>query len=216
VTMSVVSLVRSLSAIDPSKTWLVVGKGPSCDYISRVDERDYHVLTLNHACRVIKPTVAHFVDIESFLACGDALAQNLTYTCLPWRPHVGHHPGKTLLEHCGLFGEEGRSSALAWLHAKQKLVSYNATTASAQKPAPALPIIRLRHFGAVAAFNILAMAGVQTVHSIGIDGGTGYAAAFDMRDHLANGRKSFDAQTAEIRHTVRVHKIAWTQLGRDV
>lgn len=208
-----VRFVKDLSTLVP-RPWLIVGKGPSVDFITRVDPAEYHVLTLNHACRVISPTIAHFVDLEAFLECSEALADHETPTCLPYHPHVACKPSeKTLVQYCGLFGEPGKSIPLAWLLAKDKLLSYNATTASKLRSSSSLPTVRLRHFGAVGAFNLLAQAGVSVIHSIGVDGGTGYAEAFDAKDKLANGRKSFDAQLPEIEKTVKAHKIAWTKLS---
>lgn len=211
---SAVSHVRELTAADP-RPWLVVGKGPTSDAVADVDPAAYHVLTLNHACRLVPaPALAHFVDVEAFLECGDRLAQGLTPTALPWHPHVGHKPSPLPLPgFCGLFGERGRSVALAWLLGKDRLLSYNASTAGGLPRNVRLPDVRLRFFGAVAAFNVLAAAGVREVASLGVDGGTGYGSAFDHKDRLANGRTSFDAQTNEIRHTVKACRMRWTRLG---
>lgn len=205
----VVSYVRELT----HKPWLIVGKGPTVDRVTEIDTSLYHCLTLNHACAVVVPDVAHFVDLEAMQDCMAALLRDecraATRLCVPWHPHVKCSPTKKTLEQCKL--EEPILTAYA---GADRLLSYNATTAGKLKAAPFLPVVRLRYFSAVAAFNILAMAGVHEVFSIGVDGGVGYGRVFDTKDRLANGRKSFDDQTREILETCRRFKIHWIGLGR--
>lgn len=201
------------------RPWLILGKGPTSDQFVSIDETQYHVLTLNHACRLPKTiALAHFVDIEAFHECGSKLAQDEVATCLPWYPHAGSAAGKrTLVQYCGLFKDEFPSSlqALGWLCAKEKLFSYNASTASAKVHIPNqnLPSIRLRFFSAVGAFNVLAAAGLKTIHTLGVDGGTGYGRSFDTKDRLANGRASFDDQTSQLLDTCRRHQVQWVKLS---
>lgn len=197
---SVVDHVRELTRATPRR-WLVVGKGPTADYICRVDTTRYHVLTLNHACRVVRPAVAHFVDAEAVEDCLPHLRQGLFAVAAPWHPHRHHKAHADTLAQYPWAGEFG-----------DLLLSYNATTANTLPRNPALPVIRLRYFSAVAAFNILVAAGVRSVHSIGVDGGTGYAEAFDKRTRLANGRSSFDVQFGEINQTLKKNKVHWHRL----
>lgn len=205
-TFNVVKFVRDAQNLDP-KPWLIVGKGPSSDFISRVYPADYHVFTLNHACKIIQPTIAHFVDIEAFMACLEHLCVTKVPYCLPWYPHVESKPTPVTLNTLGDAARMYNGKPLG------PLLSYNATTAGKLKPHPSLPAIRLRFFSAVAAFNILATAGIKRITSIGVDGGRGYAEAFDTKDCLANGRDSFDAQTPEIQKTVSVNGIQWVKLN---
>lgn len=198
------------------KPWLVLGKGPTAGLLRLVDVSEYHVLTLNHACKITHPTLAHFVDMEAFRDCGDLLAEKLIPTCLPWYPHENNKAGSVcLLRHCGLFGEPGKSQALAWLAGKEFLYSYNATTAGPRNgpPHPKLPVVRLKYFSAVGAFNLLGAGGVREVHTLGVDGGTEYAPAFDPKTRLANGRPDFDVQFGELMQAVRRWKITWTKLA---
>lgn len=200
----------------PGKPWLIVGKGPTAVKLLEIDTSRYHVLTLNHACvpallSCMRPALAHFVDIEAFDDCGDMLADFDIPTCLPWYPHSHCSPSPMPLKMMmDLFGKTG-SAPLAWLCGRDRLYSYNAST-SKSPPNPKLHRIRLRHFGAVGAFNLLAVAGVKMIDSIGVDGGTEYAPAFDPKDKLANTRTSFDSQFPEIEHTVKKHGIAWRKL----
>lgn len=211
---SAVEYIRSKT----ERPWLVLGKGPTSDLFDTIDAAKYHILTLNHACRVPKQiALAHFVDIEAFHECGDALAQAETAVCLPWYPHAASAAGrKTLMEYVTLLPptEPNKYQALGWLLAKDLLVSYNASTATAavHKPHPKLPRIKLRFFSAVGAFNLLAAAGVKTIHSLGVDGGTGYGKQFDAKDRLANGRSTFDDQTSQLLDTCRRNRIQWHKL----
>lgn len=195
---SVITHIHNHTAAHP-RPWLIVGKGPTAARIFEVDVAKYHVLTLNHACLLVYPTLAHFVDIEAYRDCDKKLAEMTKATvCLPWHPHVRHKAAKPDLGDYGI--------------PTRRLVSYNATTAGKLPRMPGLPTIRLHYFSSVAAFNILGYAGIREVHSLGVDGGTEYAEMFDAKDKLANGRQSFDKQFGEIAFAVKRHKIKWTKL----
>lgn len=197
--------------------WLIVGKGPTSDRIDEIDTSKYHVLTLNHACRIVEPTIAHFVDIEACHNCYDVLFDrtetNGIRLVLPWHPHRDNKPGKeTLLTEItktkrgGMFWEARRYAEL------ERLYSYNATTAGSLSKGHGLRTVNLRFFSAVSAFGLLALAGIRTVYSVGVDGGTEYGSRFDVKDKLSNGRKSFDDQMPEIAKIVRKYKMTWLQL----
>lgn len=194
---SAVDHVRELTAATP-RPWLVVGKGPTADYICRVDADRYHVLTLNHACLLVPPAVAHFVDAEALESCRHQLLRLGCHVALPWHPHRKYRPHADTLADYPWAGEFG-----------PRLLAYNATTAGRLPRHPALPMLRLRYFSAVAAFNVLIAAGVRNICSIGVDGGTGYAEAFDKKTRLANGQKTFDVQFAEISTAVKRNRVHW-------
>jgi hypothetical protein len=181
--------------------WLVLGKGPTSDRYAGLGDHPYHVLTLNHACRV--PGVvalAHFTDWGTFAQCAAELADRRVTACLPWRPHVNYKAGERTLPELA-----------ADLPSCPPLVSYNATTSGLPKER-GLNTVRLRFFSSVAAFNLLGQAGIRQVASLGVDGGTGYGRAFDASKILANGRRSFDDQEAEIRRACREFKMKWRRL----
>ncbi len=195
---SVVSHCHTVTAARP-RPWLVLGKGPSAARLADFDPSAYHVLSLNHACRLTPPAVAHFADLEAYYACEDHLAAlDECVACLPWHPHVKCKPGKADLSDYELPASH--------------TVTYNATTARKLPRYPGVHTVGLRFFSATAAFSILGLAGVRTVFSLGVDGGTEYAPCFDAKDRLANGRTSFDDQFKDINATVRHHKMAWTKL----
>jgi len=198
---SVTNVVSLFNGV-PSRGWLVVGKGPTSDRFNELDTDKYRIITLNHACRITLPHIMHFVDIEAFEDNLERINQLNCFVCLPWYPHVRFRAGdKTVLDY-------PKVAALG-----PRLISYNATTAGKRPKKLSLPTIRLRYFSAVGVFNILAAAGVRNIYSIGVDGGTGYGVAFDPATKLANGHKSFDAQTKELEATVRRVKGKWIKLG---
>lgn len=209
---SVVEYVHRITELDP-RPWLIVGKGPTCIKLPE-DRSAYHVLTLNHACTVAPDfAIAHFVDIEAVYACEAFLKKRLEdqkgFLCMPWWPHqdfrpgannIGDNPGKNMPL---MFG------AVVAYRQKKRLLSYNASTAFRKPRGPELPYVELRKFGSVAAFNILAMAGVRRIDSFGIDGGTGYSPQFDSKDCLSNGQQSFDAQWPLIDDTLKSYRITY-------
>lgn len=200
---SALDYVRDLTLAAPKKPWLVVGKGPTTDYICRVDLDAYHVLSLNHACLLVTPHLAHFVDMEAYDACRERLRElKPVHCCLPWHPHLGCRPTPATLADLVF---EAETYGPLW--------SYNASTGHKFLKHPKFPFVHLRFFSAVGAFSLLALAGVKTVHSIGVDGGKGYGESFDRKDRLANGRQSFDVQTPEIVKTCKTWRMAWTPLS---
>jgi hypothetical protein len=57
-------------------------------------------------------------------------------------------------------------------------------------------------------------AGIKLIHSLGVDGGTGYSAWFDATDKLANGRTTFDDQFPEIQRLLAKRPgVVWKRLG---
>lgn len=201
----------------PQKPWLILGKGPSLDYICRHDLAAYNTFSLNHACMVgHRPTIAHFTDWEAYVECSEFLANNNVATCLPWYPHVDMRPGKLpLFAYCAAKGAPfvGKYPFVRWLMAKDLLLTYNSSLAHNLPRNPRVPVIRVRYFSAVAAFNILAAAGVKEIFTLGVDGGTGYAEGLDSKHKLANGRNSFDVQFQEIKKTCRKYNIRHVKLG---
>ena len=202
-----VEKIRELSR--DQRPWLLVGKGPSLDRRAEFDLVDYHVLTLNHSCRVIRPTLAHFTDLEAAMECICDLDDQNAPMILPWHPHVGFRPSPNSIGDY-VRNDSGRRGGLGRMYSRNLLYSYNSTRA--RNKVDWLPIVHVRFFSAVAGLNLLAMAGVREIRSIGVDGGTGYAKELDAKDCLANGRDSFDAQFTEMRKTVAKYKLNYQRL----
>lgn len=194
--------------------WLVLGKGPSAAKCAQLDLSCYSVFALNNAWRIHPETkIVHFSDLEAFATEGDDLCRDSDITvCMPWFPHVNCKPTRhNLVElatraHC--------RPAITWLIAKERMLSYNSTIACNLPGNKRLEQVRIRFFSAEAAFQIIlrALEREQTIYSLGVDGGSNYAAQFDKKTLLVNGRASFDAQFPEIEKTLRRRGATWVKL----
>jgi hypothetical protein len=176
------------------KPWLILGKGPSFSKRSRFDLSDYHTMSLNHAVREQPVDVAHMIDFDVVDACGDAIPRNARVLVLPWVPHRDNRPGAENLEQL-----VQRHPTLRHLDQENRLLWYHLCTAG--RPEGSIPVIGVRFFSAEAALNLLASAGVRTIRSLGVDGGTHYSEEFDdlkNKTLLVNRRKSFNEQFGEI------------------
>lgn len=199
------------------KPWLILGKGPSLDLRVHFDLDAYNTFSINHACKIHAGTVAHFMDVEALLDCRDDLFNTdsvaLPYVpnvVLPWVPHANMGPGHYNLDE---LMPQHQYGVLRCFAARGQLWSYNSTRVPQSRYCPCLSEVRVRYFSAVAAFNLLALAGVKKVYTLGIDGGKKYATGFNRKDCLANGQKSFDVQFKEIDATLKRHRMEWTNLA---
>lgn len=171
-------------------TWVLAGKGPS--FATRPAAIPYPVLGLNHVCLKVPCALAHFTDLGAFLDCHNELCEGQAAVVLPWHPHVNNKPGKKNLEQLiGVYG------GLEDLFMMKRLYTYNSTLARHRKDG--LPTHRTRYFSAVVGLDILAAHGIETVLTLGIDGGADYSPEFDRATLLSNGRSSFDVQFGEMR-----------------
>ncbi len=214
---SAVDFIRDATRVSP-RPWMVLGKGPTSDYICRIDLSEYHILSLNHACKIVVPTIAHFVDVEAYNDCTARLFAIPSVICMPWRPHWHNRPQCGNLFDLGLTPTPAMSFGGKQLLRKREgegaFLGYNASSAGKQKPSDRLPHVELRYFSAVGAVNLLAKAGVKEIHTLGVDGGIGYGDAFDKKDCLSNGQASFDIGIREIVRTVQKNKMRWLKLGQ--
>lgn len=179
------------------RPWLILGKGPSFSKRNDFDLSSFLTLSLNHCVREQPVKLAHIIDLDVVHHLGEALERNAEYLVMPWRPHVHNRPGT-----CDL-GELSLSNAtLRSLNERGRLLWYNLSSSKAREGSP---IVKARYFSAEAALNMLALAGVRTVRSLGIDGGSSYSSAFhDLKDKtlLVNSRTSFNEQFQEFAKTI--------------
>lgn len=194
---------------DPKRPWLIVGKGPSFDRISKVLLASYTLIGINHVCTKVGVAVNLFTDVEAAVDCKAALGGNPVPVIMPWHPHVQMKPSpEDLLVLCG------KNQVLMGVYRRNLLFSFNSSTAHKLRSNPALPLVRARYFSGVAVVSLLLSAGVKRFFSIGLDGGTKYGKAFDPKDRLANKRKSFDIQFAEIRRLLKLYNARHVPLLR--
>lgn len=187
--------------IDPDKTWLILGKGPSFSKRGQYDLSRFNTLSLNHVVREQPVMVAHMIDYEVVDACGEALEKNAEVLVMPWVPHVNGARGtrnlSELLEENAILQRMERGQRLLWYNLSAPWYDAQAKE-RAHKGSPVVPV---RFFSAEAALNLLTQSGAQRVRTLGVDGGTTYSATFDdLKDKtlLAGEHRSFDKQFREI------------------
>lgn len=194
--------------VDKSRPWLVLGKGPSFSKRGQFDLGLYYTLSLNHAVRELPVTVAHMIDYDVVTACGESILINSQYLVLPWFPHFGNRPGRRNLEELAR-----TNSVLRELNEQGRLLWYNHS--QARESLGDSPVVRVRFFSADAALNLLVLAGVHQIRSLGVDGGATYSMEFDdLKDKtlLANRRTSFDRQFEEIARAIATTGIDYAPL----
>lgn len=189
--------------LDKTKPWLIIGKGPSFVERSLHDLEKYNVLGLNEVCQIVKCQIGHFIDVE-------VLSHNFIENCeaivSPVRPHKNCKVSNRFLTSYYFipYHEE--------LNALNKLYCYNCTTYKGAHFTDFGPVVKVRYFSVEAAFRLLAMSDVKKIYTLGIDGGTIYATAFQHLKPLRNGRKSFTEQFEELEAIVAKFDIDWKEL----
>lgn len=186
----------------PGKPWLLLGKGPTLEKLGTIDTSRYNVIGLNHVGRDHAVDVGHVIDASVIDDCGHALLRNCRFLVMPRHPHVNCSATSTPLED---FVEE--SPVLRRFEEEGRLVWYNLSTS---RPVGDSPVVEATFFSAEAALRILGTMGVDTVRTLGVDGGRGYSHRFadlERRTMFANGRQSFDEQTAELDRIAEEHGI---------
>jgi hypothetical protein len=183
------------------RPWLILGKGPTFRKFRPEHSEAFGILALNHVVREAKCDVALMMDLDVFEACADKVMTNAKVLMMPWRPHIDFRPGERtlldLLEHHPLLRE---------LADENRLVVFNAQTASEFESFPGEPTTPIKFFSAEAALNVLVSNGARNVRTLGIDGGSSYGTTFsDLNDVtlLANGRENFDRQFAMFAEVLR-------------
>lgn len=188
------------------RTWLVCGKGPSFERHKEIPDLDakYATIGLNHACRARHMMVAHMIDANVLDELPD-LEHQAAYLLLPWQPHVQFKATTKTLQD---FVNE--RADLRSFDSRGRLLWYNCSTGEA--PRAGSPRVPVALFSAEAAVRILAMAGVKTIRTLGIDGGNKYASSFKDITPFRGGHTTFDGQNKYIQATVDKFKLDYRPL----
>ncbi|MFN2499545.1 MAG: hypothetical protein ABR557_10700 [Pyrinomonadaceae bacterium] len=179
--------------IEVDEPWLILGKGPSFSKCGQFDLSAFKTIALNHAVREQPVTLAHAIDLDVVTDCEAAIEKNAGALVMPWVPHVKNQAGAATLDSI-----IPQLPVLRRLNEQGRLLWYNSSTSELRRVGA--PVVEVRSFSAEAALNLLAMAGVRRVRSLGIDGGTSYSHAFQdlVGTTLLNaGHESFDRQFAQ-------------------
>ena len=209
---SVPHLLRWRQSFDVMrKEWLILGKGPSYAQLARPQLDNYFTCSLNHVVREHPVDLAHAIDIDVVRDCADAIAKNARFLILPYFPHEKFLPGLN-----SIHDYVREMPLLESLKRQGRLIWYNLSTAKRQIGSS--PIIEARYFSSEAAIDILATCGVQTIRSLGVDGGNRYAPRFndlEQQTLLANTHSSFDIQFGQIAKLIRTKKIFYAPLNKE-
>lgn len=196
------------------KTWLLVGKGPTFSRRHEVRWNDYVTIGLNDVCTVQPVSVTHCTDIEAIWRLGDKLLTGSKYLVMPFFPHLDCKPQKD--KDIDFFLDAPTTKdVLGSFQNSQRLLLYRSSRSNRfTSRTDHWPKVTVRYFSAVAAVNLLAMAGVKRIKTLGIDGGDQYADEFAGLKPFRNGQHSFDKQSAEIRFTCRRYGVNLSPLFR--
>lgn len=175
------------------KPWLILGKGPSYARIASVDLGRYNVLAINHVVeRIERCEIAHMADWETFESCGEVAESKTRFVCIPYYPFVAFAPSARSIVQ---LAED--SPALRRLIESGRVLTYNLVCTSGKGRLEGFPDVHLNHFSAEAVIDYLGKSGAARVVSLGIDGGTSYAASFENlvdKTLLASGQPTYDYQ----------------------
>jgi len=194
-----------------AKQWLILGKGPSYSLVKNVDLANYYTCSLNHVLREHPVDLAHIIDIDVVADCSESIERNARFLILPFFPHDNHRPTKRTL-----YDFVNAIPILRSMHDQGRLVWYNLSTS--KKQVDCSPVVTAKFFSAEAAVNILAICGVKTIRSLGVDGGSSYAPNYhdlESKTLLTNKHASFDRQFENIARTIRTKKINYAPLHKE-
>lgn len=191
--------------LDRTKSWLILGKGPSFDEFPLHDLEKYNVLGLNEVCQIVKCQIGHFIDVE-------VLSHNFIENCeaivSPVRPHKNCKVSVHQLASWFLLPYDEDLGAL------NKLYCYNCSTYKSAHFTDFGPVVKVRYFSVEAAFRLLGMSDIKKIYTLGIDGGFSYANVFKHLKPLRNGRDSFQDQFKELESIIHKFDIVWVPLNK--
>lgn len=199
------------NAVASSRPWLIVGKGRTYEKIEASNPAAYNLFALNHVVRDRKVFVAHAIDLDVVLDCAAAVDANAAFLAMPWVPHQNFKPGG-----CTLAQLATEVPILGKLDREGRLLTYDAATAPGTLRRGDAQLVPVTFFSAEAALGLLALSGVKEIHTIGVDGGTSYAANFrdiEGRTKLANSQPTFDKQFSEFAKILYQTKARLTPMG---
>ena len=182
----------------PSRPWLILGKGPSFGKRAEFDTSGYRLMSLNHVVRELPVDAAHIIDIDVVSSCAEVLLANAGVLVMPWFPHQHNKVGEISLPEW-----TQRIPTLATLAAAGRLCWYDLAI-SPVRHGPG-PVVQATFFSAEAALSLLALAGVPLLRSLGVDGGQHYSERFEDLSavtRLNNGHASYDLQFAGMARTL--------------
>ena len=207
---------------EDGRPWLVCGTGPSFDryQTEKIDFARYRVCAINETVRYVplgRHDLAHVTDIENFSRSAGYYGVVSCAVVCPWHLHVAKQPGVTMLaEWCGMqsisqaaSGEWFEQIPLELLRSKGQLFWYDSS--KAKRRAPHGPVVEVHYGSGEAAIHVLAIAGVKTIRTLGIDGTADHSVLFD-KAMRARDPLNYRAETLAINRIVETFHLDYAPL----
>ncbi len=212
--------------LNNEKPWLILGKGPSFSLKENYNLNAYNILALNHVVRDQKVRLAHAIDFDVVESCIDEIDRNAEFLVVPLYPHLNNLPSsKTigeLIKNNNKLLNLNQQGRILWYYKS----SHNITPKRELRKRvrqirrkelrKGFPIVPVHYFSAEAGVNLLAMAGIDKIRTLGIDGGSSYSNKFDdIKDKtlLSNGQKTFTVQFKCIAQTIMEKNLDYAPLN---
>jgi hypothetical protein len=181
---------------------LIAGKGPTLALIDKYLDPSEPIISLNHACELVLPRIAHFTDLQALLDCEEVVLASEFFVVVPAFPHISGAPTKL-----NILELASAHSIISELIVQDRLFVY----AGSNSPNLwRLPEFELRYFSVEPAYQLACLLGARLVNTIGIDGGSSYATSISnqgKRRLLENGQQSFDKQFVQLEKLQLQHGI---------
>ena len=192
-----------MTCVSARTPWVVMGKGPSFSRHKLLPPDaigNNFTMGLNHVCRERNVFVTHAIDLQVIDEI-ENLENRTDFLVMPWHPHIDFRAtGETLADIVD------RHSVLAKFYGDRRLLWYNLSSWP-KEPQYGSPVVKVHHFSAEAAIRMLAMCGVRTIRTLGIDGGDKYAEEFKDIRPFRGGHSSFSIQQHDIDDVVSSYNL---------
>jgi len=191
--------------------WLIIGKGPSFKKIKDIDISNYQTIALNHAVSNTSCDIFHMIDLDVIIGIEANVDKNARFILMPYYPNVNNQSGSLSINE--IIKE---NTFLKKMDVEGRLLCYNSS--QAKKYVEGFPVITVKYFSADAVVSLLIEAGVTTIWSAGLDGGTTYNSSFNhLNDKtlLSNGRSSFNSQFIAIAQALKRNNAHLIPLGKQ-
>jgi len=189
------------------KPILLLGKGPSFSKRKNLLLSKYTTITLNHAIREQKATIAHLIDFDVFEDCQDSIYANCEILVVPWCPHIKFRgTAKTLND----FTKE--LPVLKKMVDEGRVYTYNLSTGHVTAKEFG-DQIRSGFFSGDTIFSMLTAFGEKEVFALGIDGKVSYDPSFSDLTPFTGGHTTFDKQFDSITRFEHANKAKFINLG---
>jgi len=171
-----------------NKDPLLIGKGPSFNYIEKILLSKYTTIALNHVVENTKCDAVSIIDIDVVRDCPDAIYNNAKSIIIPWHPHDKNNNYKPCNKNILDYANE--IDVIDKMIKEGRLYAYNASSAKVYSLDcnSNLPNYNVYINNGDSIFTILVSNGFQRIFSIGIDGGTTYSDEFSKYTPGENGR----------------------------